>query len=386
MRILTPMWSSAALVILVSLILWAARHPATARLFRWLPIPLWCYAAPMIGRALGWLPAGGAASAWINSWILPIALALLLLGVDLPAVSRVSVSAMKAMLIGAAAIVIGGPILLALMRPHLPAESWQGIGILAATWTGGSLNMVALQAMLNTPDVVFAPLVVVDALIAYGWMACLVAAKGFEDRINRWLGAEDFEKCLALQVPGTAPKASRRALIQAGAAAAILTLGCRWVARSLPTGGLIASTTGWTVLLVTTAGLTLSCIPAIRRLGQSGAALGYPCLYLVLASLGAQASLKTLLMAPSWLVLGLGWLAIHAVSLVAAGRLWRMPLGVLATASQANVGGMVSAPLVGAVYHQRLAAVGLVLAVAGNAIGTYLGLAAAVLARWLTSS
>jgi uncharacterized membrane protein len=49
------------------------------------------------------------------------------------------------------------------------------------------------------------------------------------------------------------------------------------------------------------------------------------------------------------------------------------------------VGGVVSAPLVGAVYHQSLAPVGLLLALAGNAIGTYLGLASATLCRWLTS-
>ena len=137
------------------------------------------------------------------------------------------------------------------------------------------------------------------------------------------------------------------------------------------------------MLLVTTCSLALSCLPAIRRIGQQGGVVESPCLYLVLASLGAQASLKTLASAPIWLVVGLGWLVIHAACLILLGRLFRIPFGVLATASQANVGGVVSAPLVGAVYHPTLAPVGLLLAMVGNATGTYLGLLSATCGRWL---
>lgn len=380
------MQGSAVLIALVAALLLASRHPAAARVFRWLPVPLWCYGMPMALRAAGWLPADGSGYAWIPAWVLPVALALLLLSVDLPSVFKVSLAALRAMFVGALAIVLGGPVLLALLKTQLPQDAWQGIGILAATWTGGSLNMVAVQAMLDTPEAVFAPLVIVDALVAYGWMACLIAAKGHERRINRWLGAAPEVPGTSMgKVPGILPQEVPGTSLWLGTLIAVgLTLACRGLAQVLPLGMLMASRTGWTILLVTTLALACSCVPAIRRTGQAGAAVGYPCLYLVLSALGAQASLATLLMAPSWLVLGLGWLAIHAASLIIAGRLWHMPLGVLATASQANVGGLVSAPLVGAVYHQRLAAVGLVLAVAGNAIGTYLGLAAALLARWLS--
>ena len=46
-------------------------------------------------------------------------------------------------------------------------------------------------------------------------------------------------------------------------------------------------------------------------------------------------------------------------------------------ASQACVGGYSSAPLVAAIYHPAMAPVGLLLAVLGNVVGTYLGLAVA---------
>ena len=81
--------------------------------------------------------------------------------------------------------------------------------------------------------------------------------------------------------------------------------------------------------------------------------------------------------------MGGGVALLHGAATLLTGRCFRITLGVLATASQANLGGVVSAPLVGAVYHQSLAPVGLLLAMAGNAVGTYLGWLAATLCRWL---
>jgi uncharacterized membrane protein len=279
-----------------------------------------------------------------------------------------------------------------ILHAHLPAEAWQGIGTLAATWTGGSLNMLAVRAILNVPDAIFTPLVVVDALIAYSWMACLIWCKGIAPTLARWLRAPEryaplgeprpFEKGRgeALQSTRVVPWHWRAAtgliLLSVG-----LSFLCWWIARSLPLGGVVTSQAGWTILLVSSAALVLSCVPVVRRLGEHGASVGYPCLYLVLASLGAQASLKALTTTPVWILVGVGMVLFHAVLLLLAGRMFRLPLGVLATASQANVGGVVSAPLVGAVYNQSLAPIGLCLAIAGNAVGTYLGVFAALITR-----
>ena len=60
-------------------------------------------------------------------------------------------------------------------------------------------------------------------------------------------------------------------------------------------------------------------------------------------------------------------------------RLLRAPLFFLAAAGQACVGGYSSAPIVAALYHPAMAPVGLLLAVPGNGIGTYLGLLVAQL-------
>lgn len=369
------------LLVLVLLVQTASRHHALRRLFVWLPIPLWCYGLPMLLHAVGLLPASHSSYQWIAEWILPMALGLLLVSIDVSALARLGAHAMLAMAAGAMGIMLGGVVMVGVLRAWLAANAWQGIGLLTATWTGGSLNMLALQQILAAPQSVFAPLVVVDTLVAYSWMACLMAGKGWETTVNRWLGVRDVSL-----YPVAKPEESSRHPWSPHQLAAIglvvvLTLGSRWTASLLPRGSFMASISGWTILLVTTGALLLACVPSIRRFGQAGERIGYAGLYLMLTALGAQASVRALAATPIWIVIGFGVVGCHVLMLLAAGRLFRLPLSLLATASQANVGGVVSAPLVGAVYHPKLAPVGLVLAVAGNALGTYLGLCTATVGR-----
>ena len=376
-------WFAPALLIaLVAGLLGSQSHPRWRRLFAWLPLPLWCYGVPMLLRAVGVLPPEHPAYHWITEQLFPVALALLLLGIDLPSLRRLGGMALAAMAVGSAAIVLGGPLMWWIARDRLPPEAWKGISILAATWTGGSLNMLAVRAILNVPDTVFAPLVVIDAIAAYSWMACLIWAQSAHQRFDRWLKVPAQALMRAAAVPEPTPQQSGR--IGLAVIVAIgMTIACRMVSGMLPVGGLVSSRTGWTVLLITTLGLALTCVGPIQPAGRSGTSAGYGLLYVVLASLGAQASVKALAATPMWLVVAFGWIALHGLTMLLAGRMGKIPLGMLATASQANIGGVVSAPLVGAVYDPSLAAAGLLLALLGNALGTYLGLVAATLCRWL---
>ena len=381
---MSSLWPVGALIGIVVGVLLLSRARAWQRLFHWLPIPLWCYALPLVAVTLGWLPHDAPLYRTLTNRLLPLALGLLLLGVNLPAVIQTSRRALVAAAVGAAAIMAAAPIGVVVLQRWLPPQAWTGAGALAGTWTGGTMNLLALRSVLEIPDSIFAPIIVVDAVVAYSWMALLVAASGFQQPINRWLGATAAATARAPGIVTDAPRPSRRGSVVLCAVVALsLALIAQRISAHLPTSKLVTSSTGWAVLLVTTAALGLSLIPRVRRVGERGSILGYPCLYLVLAATGAQADLHALWSAPAWLVLGAGIAILHGASLLLVGRLCRIPLGVLATASQANIGGVVSAPLVGAVYDQSLAPVGLLLAMAFNALGTYLGWLSATFCRWL---
>ncbi len=375
-------WPDVLLVVIVTAILIAERREALKPIFRWLPVPLWCYALPMAATSLGWLPSGHPAYPLLIQRLLPFALALLLFGVDLPSVLRMGWRVLAATALGGGSIVLGAPLVAWALHRGLPPEAWKGVGTLAATWTGGSMNLLALRVMLDTPTSIFTSLIVVDALIAYSWMAVLVGLSNFQTPINRWLRARP------LDLPGSSASADDQALtardlVVSGLCSFALTAAAQQAASRLPTNVLVNSRSGWVVLLVTTLALGGSLVGPIRRLGRSAPALGYPCLYLVLAAMGAQASFAAVRSAPVWVAVGVGITFVHGLTMLIGGRLLRLPLGVLATASQANLGGVASTPLVGAVYDQRLAPIGLLLAIGLNAVGTYLGLCAALVARLL---
>jgi uncharacterized membrane protein len=90
--------------------------------------------------------------------------------------------------------------------------------------------------------------------------------------------------------------------------------------------------------------------------------------------MGAKANLRDLASAPYFVVAGFTWVFCHFLFMLAVARMIRAPLALTATASQANIGGPVSAPIVAAIYEPPLASVGLLLGVFGNLIGTYAAL------------
>ena len=69
--------------------------------------------------------------------------------------------------------------------------------------------------------------------------------------------------------------------------------------------------------------------------------------------------------------IGFVWMSVHAALLILIAKLIKAPYFFLAVGSQANVGGAASAPVVAAAFHPSLAAVGVLLAVLGYAVGTY---------------
>jgi uncharacterized membrane protein len=71
-------------------------------------------------------------------------------------------------------------------------------------------------------------------------------------------------------------------------------------------------------------------------------------------------------------VIGLIWMAVHVALLFIVGRVIKAPIFYLAVGSKANIGGAASAPVIASAFHPSLAPVGVLLAVLGYALGTYM--------------
>ncbi|MBI3317806.1 MAG: DUF819 family protein [Candidatus Omnitrophica bacterium] len=346
------------------------------------PLPLFCYLIPMVLTTIGVLPSQDPLYQLFSEQLLPVCLVLLLLGTDLMGIARLGPLALGMMLLGSLGTVLGGLISFKLYGRWLPEGSWGAVGALAGSWIGGSANLLAVKESLGVPDSLIGPIVIVDAAIAYSWMGLLLWASAWQERWNRLLRATSGPSPSGH--PGRALQSRHPfgGLVAGISLSLLISLGAQGVSRQLPDAGVINSS-GWTILIVTTAALFLSLTPLRKLEGAGISRVGTFALYLLLASIGARADFRAIAQAPLFLALGLTWITIHGMVILAGGSLLKAPLGLIATASQAAIGGVVSAPIVGAAYEQNLSGVGLLMAVLGNLLGTPCGILTAWLARLL---
>ena len=381
-----PFFIVAFLITVETLVLQLSRHQQTKRFFDLLPAVFWIYFLPMLAATFGLISAQSPVYGMITTWLLPASLVLLLLGVDMKAILRLGPAALAMFFIGAAGIIVGAVISYTLFKPLIGNDFWSGFGALSASWTGGSANLIAVKEALSVRDAVFAPMVIVDTVVPYIWMGVMIAMVGIQPAFDRWNRAdrtilEHLGKSAGEQPAPTSgnrtPSGILLALIVASAGSGTAYL----VARQLPEiRGMLSSYT-WTIIIVSLIGIMLSFSPA-RNLERSGATrTGYDLLYFVLTAIGAKASVACIGSALVLIAAGMLIVAIHAIILLVGARLIKAPMFLVAAASQANIGGVASAPVVAEIYQPGLASVGLLLAILGNIVGTWLGIACAQLCR-----
>jgi uncharacterized membrane protein len=361
-----------------------ARARALQPVFDRLPALVWTYFLPMLSTTAGILPAESPVYRAMARYVLPASLVLLLLSSEIKAVARLGRTALVVMTAAVAGIVLGAVIGYAALRPWLPPDAWKGVGALVGTWVGGSANLVAVANALSVTSEMQGVLIIVDTVVGYTWMGFLISFASRQEAFDRWnradrtlvegVGSRLAETKTAPPRPPTVADVTLMVGLALGLTALCLAIGAR-----LPPVGQVLNAFSWAIVLLTTLALLLSLTPLARLESAGASTLGYAGFYLLLASVGAQGDLRKVLSHPHFVLLGVVVVVVHALVLLAAVRLLRAPLFFFGATSQACFGGYSSAPLVAAIYHPAMAPVGLLLAVLGNVIGTYLGLAVAQL-------
>jgi uncharacterized membrane protein len=342
----------------------------------------------MLLTSAGLLPSDHPLYAALGRYLLPASLVLLLLSSEIRQVARLGPRALLVMAAGIVGVMLGGVVAFVVFRALLPGEGWKAIGTLTATWIGGSANLLAVATAVQLSPELQGVIIVVDTVVGYSWMGLLIALAAAQPRFDAWNQADrgeidDIARRLdeRRQAEARIPEVADLTLMVGLALG--LTATCLHLGTLLPTIGKVLNPFAWAILLLSTTSLLLSLTP-LARLERAGAStVGYAGFYLLLASVGAKADLRRLAEHPYFVLVGMCVIAVHALVLFAAVRLLKAPLFMFAAASQACMGGYSSAPLVAGLYLPAMAPVGLLLAVLGNVLGTYLGLLVAqVLSTW----
>ena len=371
-----------AIVILCASLL-AMERAFTVRLFTWFPPIVLIMFGAMLGYTLGIWEFSESVRATRESTrdlMIPMMLFLMSLKFSFSELKKLGVKTILLCLVSATTIVAGFVITHLLMRDFLGQESSQTFGVMAAGWTGGTQNFVAVKEALQVTDSAMSYTLLMGALCYSVWLVVVMAMKPHRRAINQKLGVETVADKSGYRVPE--PEGGR-----IDASGLMSCLGISLLAASVSTslGSKLASlgissAMLWTVILSTALG-TFAAHTPLRKLPAAEEFSGVM-LYIIVALIGAEVSLIAILDAPFYILSGFFILGLHGVAMIAAAKILKIDIALAAIASVANIGSAPSATVVAATFEQRLIPTAILMSLFGSLLGSFLGLLTAeVLSR-----
>ena len=371
-------------------------HPFWRKFYTYIPALLLCYFIPSLLNTFNIVDGHSSNVYYVASrFLLPACLVLLTISIDLKAILNLGPKALIMFLTGTLGIVIGGPIAILVMSAIVPEAIgvdgpdavWRGMTTVAGSWIGGGANQASMKEMFNVGGDIFSAMVTVDVIVANIWMAILLFMTARHKQIDARTGADTSaieelkQKVEEYQAQNTkTPELAD--YIKVIAIGFGITGFAHFCADFLgPYFGAnfawaqefsLNSKFFWLIVIATTIGISLSFtrFREIEAIGASKVAQSF--IYILVASIGLHMNVLAIAETPIFFVLGMIWMLIHASLMLIVAKIIKAPLFYMAVGSQANVGGAASAPVVASAFHPSLAPVGVLLAVLGYGVGTYM--------------
>ena len=379
------------------------------------PALLMCYLIPAIFNSLNIISDETSQLYFVASrYLLPASLVLMTLSIDLKAIFNLGPKALIMFFTGTVGIIIGGPIailLISIVSPETvggigPDAVWRGLSTLAGSWIGGGANQAAMLEIYEYNPDLYGGMVLVDIVIANLWMAIILFGIGRNEKIDKWLNADDSaivnlkNKVAAYSESVTRnPSLSDTMILLAMAfgAVGIAHWGADGISNFLLTNfetfsdnksalSSFSSSFFWMITIATALGILFSFTKLRSYEGAGASKLGSVFIYMLVATIGMKMDLTMIFENPGLIAIGFVWMTIHAILLIIVAKLIKAPYFFLAVGSQANVGGAASAPVVAAAFHPSLATVGVLLAVFGYVVGTYGAILSTILMQMAAAS
>jgi uncharacterized membrane protein len=237
--------------------------------------------------------------------------------------------------------------------------------------------MVAIQSALNLPDSKMGYVLLIDSIDYAIWVMILLALVPFANKFNHWTKADGtiLETLSAtLDTQKEEHPLNFPSLFMLLGLALMVSVVAQHFAPYLPSTSFLTNTT-WIVIIATLSGILLGMTPLSKE--ASAAPLANIMLYLIVALIASRANFTELTQAPLYIVAGFMILTIHLVIMVLFAKLFKIDLFSLGVASLANIGGVASAPILAGAYNKALIPIGVLMAMMGYIVGTFMGLGVA---------
>jgi len=312
-----------------------------SKFYKVVPTLLMCYMLPAVLTSAGLVSEEASNLYFIASrYLLPAALILMTLSIDLKAILNLGSKALIMFLTGTAGIIIGGPIailIVSIFSPETVGGSgfdavWRGLATIAGSWIGGGANQAAMLEVFKYNPANFGGMVLIDIVVANIWMAIILLGVGKTERIDKWLKADTGSiDSLKARVSAYTAKIARNPSLQdyiiltclaftgVGIShllgfhfADFLQSNFEMIRNKEKALSSLGSDFLWMVVFATTVGIALSFTKAKTYEGAGASKIGSLFIYILVATIGMKMDLGKVLENPGLILIGLIWIAIPA--------------------------------------------------------------------------
>lgn len=325
----------------------------------------------------GLVPASSPVYSVIEGPLTSLAIAWLLLAVNLSDLKVAGPRMVGAFLLAGLGTAVGAMVGAVLFAGTFGENTWRLAGVFTGTYSGGSVNFVAVGRGVELPEFLFSGAAAADALTTGIWMAVTLM-------LPIWIG-----RFYRAAIPGQdQPEASEAHphpffekiplstldLANLLAVGFVLVLASEWIGGITP--GIPA------VLWLTTFALIIGHTKHFLR-PRGALQLGNLALHFFFVIIGIHSRVSEILtIGMEIFYYTLVVVAVHGLVVFGIGWLARIDIGSLAVASQAAVGGPSSALAVAVSREWKgLVLPGIIVGLLGYALGNYLGFGVAYLLR-----
>lgn len=331
----------------------------------------------------GLVPAASPVYETIAGPVTYLAIAWLLLSVNLGDLKKAGTRMLGAFGLAVFGIALGSFVGALVFGSTMGEHTWRLAGVFTGTYTGGSVNFVAVGRGLELPDHLWAGVTAADALTTGIWMAATLLIPVWFGRFFPPVPVE-FTELSDEQVAqgGNHHPFFSPAALSALDMAVLVAVGLLLVTAADLTARVVPQIPS--VLWLTTYALILGHTPWFHRT-EGALQLGTMVLHLFFVVIGIWSRVSEIMAVGIAVFLyTLVVIGVHGLVVYGGGRLLRLDVGTLSVASQASVGGPSSALAVAVAREwPGLVLPGIIVGLLGYALGSYLGFGVAYLVRGL---